>query len=87
MKDGRYEDGNGSIWWYLNNQLHRDGDLPAVELSHGTKMWLRHNKHHRTNGPAIEWAGGEGNWFLEGERIDCKTQEEFERMQKLKAFW
>jgi hypothetical protein len=40
---------------------------------------------HRKDGPAVEWAGQEW-WWWHGEKIVCSSQEEFERMIKLKAF-
>ena len=42
---------------------------------------------HREDGPAIELYNGEKYWWINGEEIDCKTQEEFERLLKMKAFW
>ena len=54
----------------------------------GDKRWYKDDKYHREDGPAIE-----GNkqvpdrWYLEGKKIDCTTQQEFEQLMKLKAFW
>lgn len=45
------------------------------------------NKRHRIDGPAIEYACGVKRWYYDDEFIDCKSQEEFERIIKLKAFW
>ena len=28
---------NRDKWWYLNGELHRENDLPAVEYANGTK--------------------------------------------------
>ena len=42
---------------------------------------------HRENGPAIVWFDGVEDWYLHGTKIDCSSQEEFERMCKLKSFW
>jgi hypothetical protein len=36
---------------------------------------------------AIEYIGGYKEWYYEGEEINCKSQEEFERIIKLKLFW
>ena len=50
------------------------------------KCWYFNGKIHRTAGAALEWEGGFKYWYLNGERIDCKTQEEFEHYMKYKAF-
>lgn len=43
-------------------------------------------KHHRLDGPAIEWHNGDKWWFYKGKSVDCNNQIEFERWLKLKAF-
>ena len=53
----------------------------------GTKRWYLDGKRHRTDGPAIEYPNGDKYWYLNGKQIDCKSQEEFERLLKLKVFW
>ena len=30
---------NGTKRWFLNDKLHRDNGLPAIEWSDGTKSW------------------------------------------------
>jgi hypothetical protein len=30
----------------------------------GTKFWFLNGKHHREDGPAIEWADGSKTWYL-----------------------
>ena len=42
---------------------------------------------HRLDGPAIECANGHKEWFINGKNTFCKTQKEFERLLKMKAFW
>jgi len=32
-------------------------------------------------------ANGTKRWYLDDKQIDCKSQEEFERLMRLKAFW
>ena len=39
-------------------QVHRNG----------TKFWLLNNRLHREDGPAIEWANGGKEYFLNGKR-------------------
>jgi hypothetical protein len=76
---------NGSKFWYLNNKRHRlDG--PANEWFNGNKSWWINGKRHRIDGPAFTYAGIE-EWWYNDKRIDCKTQEEFERLIRIKAFW
>lgn len=66
-------------------QLHRlDG--PARIWSDGRKSWWINGQRHRLDGPAIE--GPEINtWYFNNKYIDCDSQQEFERLIKLKAFW
>jgi hypothetical protein len=42
---------------------------------------------HCTTGPAVDYANGTLEWWVDGERVPCETQEEFLRMMKLRAFW
>jgi len=76
----------GNKCWYLNNDLHRE-DGPAVEWANGDKSWYFHSKLHRLDGPAIEYANGSKSWWYHGERINCSSQEEFERLIRLKVLW
>lgn len=55
----------GRETWLVNCQRHREGDLPAVTYN-GDKFWYKHDKLHRTNGPAIERTDGIKEWFLDG---------------------
>jgi len=34
----------------------------------GNKFWYLNNKHHREDGPAIEFADGDKSWYLNGKR-------------------
>jgi len=65
MKFHIEKDAFGSIFYYLNNLLHRD-DGPAVEYFDGTKCWFKNDKLHRDNGPAIEYANGTKEWYKNG---------------------
>jgi len=76
----------GSKAWYQHDQCHRE-DGPAVELASGDKFWYQYDKLHREDGPAVEYANGSKEWFLQGQLINVKSQQEFERYLKLKAFW
>ena len=72
--------------WWQNGKLHRlDG--PAVDYSDGYKAWYQNGELNRIDGPAIEFADGNKYWYYEDQKIDCNSQEEFERYIKLKLFW
>ena len=79
-------DSFGTKMWWLNNKLHREEDLPAIEFFSGAKHWCLDGKLHRINGPAIEMATGNKLWYLDGEHINCRTQEEFEHYLKYRVF-
>jgi len=67
MKDGKHIDKDGTIRYYVNNQLHRE-DGPAMEWVDGYKSWFLNGKLHREDGPAIEYADGSKEWWLNGQR-------------------
>jgi hypothetical protein len=69
-----------------NGLYHRE-DGPAIIFDNGDLIWYQHGRCHREDGPAIEHSNGAKWWLLHGKNINCKTQEEFERLMKLKAFW
>lgn len=77
MEDGTKE-------WFVYGVRHRV-DGPAIECPSGYKEYIFHGKCHREDGPAREWGSGYKEWFLDD--VHYKTQEDFERMLKLKAFW
>jgi hypothetical protein len=57
------------IWSNMKGELHRLGDLPAIEYKNGDKHWYENDKHHRLGGlPAIEYADGGKEWYENGER-------------------
>jgi len=56
--------------------------------SSGCTVWLTKNGiFHREDGPAVIHPNGLSFWWYEGKNINCYSQEEFERLLKLKAFW
>ena len=44
------------------------------------------NKIHRENGPAVTYSQGSQDWYLDGEKLPVKNNEEFLRLMKIKAF-
>jgi hypothetical protein len=77
---------NGDKEWRQNGQLYRV-DGPAIDHVNGDKVWFQHGKLHRVDGPAVEWSNGYKHWFYQDKHIDCQSQQEFEKLLKLKAFW
>jgi|SRR5579859_2522401 len=80
------ESTSGHKAWYLDGKLHRE-DGPAIEYASGTRFWFLYGQLHRLDGPAAEHANGTKAWYYHGEQIDCSSQEQFERLLKLKALW
>jgi hypothetical protein len=83
--DYKYYYLDGSILYNLDYKkvLHRI-DGPAIEWYDGTKEWFINGIRHREDGPAFEWANGIREWWLNGNR---HSQQEFEKLIRLKAFW
>jgi len=85
MKSGIIKD-YGNTFYYVNDELHRE-DGPAAIYKSGTKSWWIEGKRHRIDGPAVIFDYGEKEWWYQGDLINCSSQEEFERIIKLKIFW
>jgi len=81
-----YEYVNGDKLYLLNGKLHRE-DGAAVEYANGDKQWYLNGKCHRIDGPAVEHVNGYNSWYSNDQFVPCETQEQFERLMKLKAFW
>lgn len=77
---------DSSKQWWFNGKRHRI-DGPAIERANGNKLWYLNGKLHREDGPAIEFANGYKEWYFNSNHIKCSSQEEFEKLIKLKAFW
>ena len=54
---------------------------------YGNKYWYLEGELHREDGPAVEYPDGTKEWYLNYKNIKCHSQEEFEKLMKLKAFW
>ena len=64
-----YENINGDQYWYKNEEIHRDDDLPAIITSEGDKYWYRNGLPHRDNDlPAVIFVSGTQEWYQNGER-------------------
>ena len=66
---------DGTKYWYLDGDLHRE-HRHAIEHSSGSKHWYLNGERHREDGPAIEWNSGSKHWCLNGVEY---TEEEFNR--------
>ena len=82
-----YEYPDGGRFYYENGKLHRLNGLPAEEYSNGSKSYYEYGELHRLDGPAIDFLDAPSRWYIKGKRLSCTTQEEFEQLMKLKAFW
>ena len=57
------------IWWYKNNEIHREGDLPAIERTNGRREWYKKGERHRLGDlPAIEHKNGSKEWWVNNQR-------------------
>lgn len=55
---------NGTQFWYRNNQLHRDNDLPAIVYFTGTQCWYQNGQLQRDNDlPAAIFSDGAQYWY------------------------
>jgi hypothetical protein len=60
----------------------------TVYTTTSAKIWTKDGNIHRELGPAVERLDGQHQWWYEGFFIfSCKSQQEFEKLIKLKAFW
>ena len=58
---------HGAQWWYKNGKVHRDGDLPAIIWTDGTKEWCKNGRPHRNNDlPALIQDDGTQVWCKKG---------------------
>lgn len=79
---------NGTArWWYKGDKLHRELG-PAIECPNGDVWWYYEGLIHRLDGPAVSDRNGETlGWYYKDEWINVNSQQEFERLLRLKAFW
>jgi len=82
---------NYSAWVNKNNLFHRLNGPAIFYKDNSWILWYKNGYPHRENGPAIylkdeSYRFGK-EWYYEGKFIKCESQEEFERILKLKLFW
>jgi hypothetical protein len=96
--DDDYSIHAGTKRWKLSDGTYHREDGPSVEYPNGDYCWHFNGVSHREDGPAIEWHYHGANnkrrlavpkieWWYHGKQIYCRTQQEFERIIKMQAFW
>jgi len=61
---------SGTLFWYKNDEYHRDKDKPAIIYSNGDMFWYKNGKLHREKDlPAIIHNDGRMFWYTDGEFI------------------
>lgn len=71
LKNGKYIEANGNIYYYKDGKLHSYNDLPSFECPDMFQMWHLQNQLHRENGPALREINGASiieSWYIEGKR-------------------
>lgn len=53
------------------------------------RRWYRdaEGRCHKIDGPAVEWEDGRKEWWYHGYKTGARSQQEYERYLRLKAFW
>jgi hypothetical protein len=67
----RVTEDRGGITWrrFDTDELHREGDLPAIVTFIGAKQWYRNGKRHREGDkPALVYEDFRQEWWVNGER-------------------
>lgn len=76
-------DNEGTVKWFLNNELHRKGG-PAIDCLNGSKFWYLNGLLHREDGPAMEFSTGNKAWWLNGIKYTEGQYKKMMRSKKLK---
>lgn len=71
---------------------HKTGDSLHIVYDSGIESYWVDNIRHREDGyayfaPAYNGYDEIKRWYYQGEKINCETQEQFERLIKMKVFW
>lgn len=76
------------IRFYKNDELHADGDNPAVKRTDGTKQYWKNGKCHRDgNLPAIYRLDGTKEWWKDGKYHRDGDLPAIERADGTKQYW
>jgi hypothetical protein len=73
----------GDMHWYKEDLIHRDNDLPAAVWADGTKIWYQNGEWHRLSGPAIEYAHGPKEYWINDKEL---TKEQHANRPEVKKY-
>jgi hypothetical protein len=66
LLQGRFES-SGNVYYFDKGRLHRDEDLPAMELVCGSQIYCQNGVRHRDGDlPAEIWSTGGRSYFQHG---------------------
>lgn len=69
MINGLVVDNDGNKFWYKNDKLHRDDDLPAYIGNNGMQEWYKNGTLDRDNDkPSMVYPDGRQIWHKNGMR-------------------
>jgi hypothetical protein len=72
-------------YWLDNEEVYHKENGPAVIWKKPRGMeYFKHGKYHRLDGPAVDLKFTK-MWYIDGERIRCKDNEEFLRIVKMRS--
>jgi hypothetical protein len=80
VMSGLYIDKCSCKSWYKDDLYHRLNG-PAIEYN------KRFQRIYPNGQRLVEWCDGFKDWYFNGKYICSSTQEEFERIIKLKMLW
>jgi hypothetical protein len=55
--------------YFEQGELHREGGKPAIVWPDGCKAYFEQGKPHRLNGPAVVYADGRVEYWVDGEWV------------------
>ena len=74
-------------YWFKDGFFHRENGPAIRNIITGDSHYCQNGLLHRLDGPAIDH-GTYRVWAYQGYIIQCNnSQEEFERLIKMRAFW
>jgi hypothetical protein len=75
-------DGTVEYWIDENNRFNRENG-PAYLWKDGSYDYCKHGRLHRLDGPAVyRTKKNITEWWIDGKKIQCKSNEEFLRIVK-----
>jgi hypothetical protein len=79
------DEAENEFWYDDDGNYHRDNGPAIIYNSrYGNSEWQQHGKLHRLDGPAIDFRYRK-EYYIDGERINCKDNEEFLRIVKMRS--